>query len=87
MRHWPSRGQEKREGGANPALSLAVADWGWCRARRVCCAPLPAAMTAKETDACFIVRDATATRSPVCTLRRNAGPLSGLPSRLAQPTI
>ena len=28
MRHWPSRGQEKREGGPIPALSVAVADWG-----------------------------------------------------------
>ena len=26
MRHWPSRGQEKREGGPIPALSVAVAD-------------------------------------------------------------
>ena len=48
MRHWPSRGQEKREGGANPALSLAVADWAWRCARRVCCASPPAAMTARK---------------------------------------
>jgi hypothetical protein len=26
MCHWPSRGQEKREGGAIPALSVAVAN-------------------------------------------------------------
>jgi hypothetical protein len=58
MCHWPSRGQEKREGGAIPALSLAVADWGWCRARRVCCAPLPAAVTVKELAECFIAHDA-----------------------------
>jgi hypothetical protein len=43
MRHWPSRGQEKREGGAIPALSVAVADWGGA-VPGACCAPLPAAL-------------------------------------------
>jgi hypothetical protein len=55
MRHWSSRGQEKREGGANPALSLAVADWGWCCARRVCCAPLPDAMD-RQGNGCLLYR-------------------------------
>ena len=42
MRHWPSRGQEKREGDAIPALSVAVADWGGA-VPGVGCSPLSAA--------------------------------------------
>jgi hypothetical protein len=62
MRHWPSRGQEKREGGAIPALSVTVADWGGA-VPGACCALLPAASSAEEADCeldrrSFIVRDA-----------------------------
>jgi hypothetical protein len=48
MRHWPSRGQEKREGDAIPALSVAVADWGGVRLTARC---FPPPWTIDETEA------------------------------------
>jgi hypothetical protein len=50
MRHWPSRGQEKREGDAIPALSVAIADWGGA-VPGVGCSPLPPPGWVEETDA------------------------------------
>jgi hypothetical protein len=57
MRSWPSRRQEKREGDAIPALSVAVADWGGAVPGARAAPRFPPPWSVDETDACFIVRD------------------------------